>query len=118
MEDDMEAEAKQKMHSTISQAIQQGKEMNARYMIMTHFSQRYAKIPRMENDVDKNVAIAFDNMELTLNDFPMLHLLYPPLKVMFQEHCQEMEEKALKRQYKKERYAPRQAENLAEKVSN
>lgn len=66
MEDDMEQEARYKMHSTVSQAIEQGEDMNAKYTILTHFSQRYAKIPRMDEDVDDNVAIAFDNMEVSL----------------------------------------------------
>lgn len=102
MEDDLEYEAKCKSHSTISQAIEQGKKMEAKYTILTHFSQRYAKIPRMEN-VDNNVGIAFDNMELTMNDLPLLHMFIEPLKLMFNEHCQDMEQKALKRQYKQER---------------
>lgn len=102
MEDDLEYEAKCKSHSTISQAIQQGKKMEAKYTILTHFSQRYAKIPRMVNE-EKNVGIAFDNMELTMDDLPMLHMFIEPLKLMFNEHCQDMEQKALKRQYKQER---------------
>lgn len=62
MEDELVAEAKLKMHSTVSQAINQGVEMNAKYTILTHFSQRYAKLPRIESTMNQNVAIAFDNM--------------------------------------------------------
>lgn len=102
MEDDLLKEAKIKMHSTVSQAIDVGKRMNAKFVILTHFSQRYAKIPRMELNVE-NVAIGFDNMEVTLNDLPMMHLMYEPLKVMFCDHFDLMEQKALKRKYQQER---------------
>lgn len=102
MEDNLEKEARIKMHSTISQAIDIGRRMNAKFVILTHFSQRYAKIPLMQGDVE-NVAIGFDNMEVTLNDLPMMHLMYEPLKVMFSDHFEMMEQKALKRKYKEER---------------
>ncbi|KAG5676053.1 hypothetical protein PVAND_005907 [Polypedilum vanderplanki] len=92
MEDDLWKEARIKMHSTVSQAIDVGKKMRARYVILTHFSQRYAKIPLMEKNFE-NVAIAFDNMEVTLNDLPMMYLMYEPLKVMFADHYEQMEEK-------------------------
>lgn len=102
MEDDLAAEAKIKMHSTVSQAIEIGHKMNAKFTILTHFSQRYAKIPLLENNIE-NVAVAFDNMEVTLNDLPKAHLMYEPLKIMFSDHFQLMEQKTLKRRYQKER---------------
>lgn len=102
MEDDLAKEAKIKMHSTISQAIDVGRRMNAKFVILTHFSQRYAKIPLMDLNPE-NVAIGFDNMEVTLNDLPMMHLMYEPLKVMFSEHFDLMEQRALKRKFKQER---------------
>lgn len=105
MEDELEEQAKYKMHSTVSQAIQQGRLMNARYTILTHFSQRYAKLPRIESDLASNVFIAFDNMEVTESDMQYMHLLHPTLKLMFSDHCEEMENKAIKRAYKAERAA-------------
>lgn len=102
MEDDLLKEARIKMHSTVSQAINIGRLMNARFTILTHFSQRYAKIPLMEQN-EENVAIGFDNMEVTLNDLPMMHLMYEPLKVMFSDHFELMEQKSLKRKYQQER---------------
>lgn len=102
MEDDLEKEARIKMHSTVSQAINIGRQMKAKFVILTHFSQRYAKIPLMEKNVE-NVAIGFDNMEVTLNDLPMMHLMYEPLKLMFSDHFELMEQKTLKRKYQMER---------------
>lgn len=98
MEDELAHQAKFKMHSTLSQAIEQGRKMNSKYTLLTHFSQRYAKLPRIEeNSLDENVGIAFDNMEIVLSDLENLPKLYPTLKIMFSEHCEEMEQKSLKR---------------------
>lgn len=101
MEDELEDEAKLKMHSTISQAIRQGELMGAKHTILTHFSQRYAKLPRMEYTPDKQVGIAFDNMAVTMGELKTLNLLYPTLKLMFSEDCEEMEQKAIKRMNKR-----------------
>nr|XP_029727345.1 LOW QUALITY PROTEIN: ribonuclease Z, mitochondrial-like [Aedes albopictus] len=103
MEDELEVEARVKMHSTLSQAIEQGKKMNAKYTLLTHFSQRYAKIPRIESELETNLGIAFDNMEVTLDDLPQLSLFYPALKAMFISHFEEMEQKAIKRGNKRMR---------------
>lgn len=105
MEDELVHQARSKMHSTVSQAIQQGVEMNAKFTLLTHFSQRYAKIPRIEGAMNTNVGIAFDNMEVTGVDLKYLHLLFPTLKILFSEHCELMENKAMKRFYKEQRAA-------------
>jgi ribonuclease Z len=110
MEDDLEKEARIKMHSTVSQAINVGQRMNAKFVILTHFSQRYAKIPLIRQHVE-NVAIGFDNMEMTLNDLPKMHLMYEPLKMMFSDHFDLMEQKALKRKYQQERKIDINAQN-------
>ncbi|XP_052893807.1 ribonuclease Z, mitochondrial [Anopheles moucheti] len=106
MEDELAAEARIKMHSTLSQAIDQGRKMNARYTLLTHFSQRYAKIPRLrpeqqQSGLGTDLGIAFDNMEVTLDDLPTLCKFYPALKAMFISHFEEMEQKAIKRGNKK-----------------
>lgn len=108
MEDELVAEARLKMHSTLSQAIEQGRKMGARYTLLTHFSQRYAKIPRLRPDQQReglgaDLGIAFDNMEVTLDDLPTLCNMYPALKAMFISHFEEMEQKAIKRGNKKMR---------------
>ncbi|XP_052864541.1 ribonuclease Z, mitochondrial [Anopheles cruzii] len=108
MEDELVAEARIKMHSTLSQAIEQGRKMGARYTLLTHFSQRYAKIPRLQPEqqsvgLGTDLGIAFDNMEVTLDDLPTLSKLYPALKAMFISHFEEMEQKAIKRGNKRMR---------------
>ncbi|KAK0175588.1 hypothetical protein PV327_009328 [Microctonus hyperodae] len=99
MEDELEKEAKKKKHSTISEALMVGEEMKAKFTLLTHFSQRYSKMPRLPNDSDilNNVGIAFDNMQFNLAELSLLPLFYPSLKLMFNEFCNELEEKAHKR---------------------
>ena len=47
-EDELRGDAKAKKHSTVSEAIGVGIAMGARRVILTHFSQRYQKIPVMD----------------------------------------------------------------------
>ncbi|XP_050542925.1 ribonuclease Z, mitochondrial [Daktulosphaira vitifoliae] len=104
MEDQLLSEAKKKMHSTMSQAINIGRKMNAKFILLTHFSQRYAKIPYIaSNDFPENVGIAFDNMEITPSDLHKLPLLYPALKIIFSEHFEEMEAKCFKLKLREEK---------------
>lgn len=49
-ENELELEAKKKKHSTMNEAIQVGVSMNAKIIILTHFSQRYPKLPQMHDD--------------------------------------------------------------------
>lgn len=65
MEDELIHEAIAKMHSTTSQAVEIGKNMRAKYTLLTHFSQRYAKLPRFNENLSGNVGIAFDNMQVS-----------------------------------------------------
>lgn len=64
MEDELANEAVIKMHSTTSQAIDVGLKMKAKFILLTHFSQRYAKLPRFDDNTADNVGIAFDNMQV------------------------------------------------------
>lgn len=106
MEDELAEQARFKMHSTVAQAVQQGVRMRAKYTLLTHFSQRYAKLPRLEPAaLAGNVFVAFDNMEVTLCDMEYLGRMLPTMQLMFTDHCEEMEQKALKRAFKAERAA-------------
>lgn len=106
MEDELSEEAARKMHSTVSQALAAGRAMQARHVLLTHFSQRYAKLPRLGEDL-AHVAVAFDHLCVTLDELPLLPLLAPALRTLFAQHCDELEQKALKRQLKTDRLASR-----------
>ncbi|KAK9888230.1 hypothetical protein WA026_000498 [Henosepilachna vigintioctopunctata] len=103
MEDDLEKEASIKFHSTTTQAIEIGRQMRAKYILLTHFSQRYAKLPRFNESFAENVGISFDNMQVRFDDLRLLPLFNPVLKLMFVEHYDEMEQKAMKRQIRHEK---------------
>ncbi|KAK4048132.1 hypothetical protein OIV83_005002 [Microbotryomycetes sp. JL201] len=84
IQDDMPEVAYAKGHSTFGQAIDIAKRMGAQYLLLTHFSARYPKLPPLiqepvnppTNGVlgqterkDPVVAIAFDMATLKLTDF-------------------------------------------------
>ncbi|KAJ4931668.1 hypothetical protein JOQ06_010109 [Pogonophryne albipinna] len=93
LEDGMEEEAVDKKHSTTSQAIGIGMWMNAEFIMLNHFSQRYAKIPLFSEDFDDRVRISFDHMRICFQDFKILPRLIPALKTLFAEDIGEMEER-------------------------
>ncbi|KAI4146712.1 MAG: hypothetical protein L6R39_003357 [Caloplaca ligustica] len=54
-EDDMQGDAEAKRHSTMREAICVAQAMKAKRLILTHFSQRYQKIPELGSLDDTNV---------------------------------------------------------------
>jgi len=71
-DDELRAEAVQKKHSTTSDAITTGNQMNAKCLLLTHFSQRYPKLPVIETaksaeakEAEKIVAEALDGADPT-----------------------------------------------------
>ncbi|XP_078081542.1 zinc phosphodiesterase ELAC protein 2 [Mustelus asterias] len=98
LEDGLEEEAVEKTHSTTSQAIDVGMQMNAKFIMLNHFSQRYAKIPLFSADFNEKVGIAFDHMRVRFGDFGAVPKLIPPLKALFADEIEEMEERREKRE--------------------
>ncbi|KAI4822295.1 hypothetical protein KUCAC02_007849 [Chaenocephalus aceratus] len=103
LEDGMEEEAVDKKHSTTSQAIGIGMRMNAEFIMLNHFSQRYAKIPLFSEDFDDRVGISFDHMRIRFEDFKILPRLIPALKTLFAEDIGEMEERRERRELRNSR---------------
>ncbi|XP_044037229.1 zinc phosphodiesterase ELAC protein 2 isoform X2 [Siniperca chuatsi] len=98
LEDGLEEEAVEKRHSTTSQAIDIGMRMNAEFIMLNHFSQRYAKIPLFSEDFNDRVGISFDHMRICFGDFKILPRLIPALKTLFAEDIGEMEERRERRE--------------------
>ena len=65
----MKGDAIAKKHSTISEAIGVGVAMNARRVLLTHFSQRYSKLPTVD-DLDKEALELEDAEEAGLVEAP------------------------------------------------
>ncbi|XP_035303528.1 zinc phosphodiesterase ELAC protein 2 isoform X3 [Cricetulus griseus] len=98
LEDGLEEEAVEKTHSTTSQAINVGMRMNAKFIMLNHFSQRYAKIPLFSPDFNEKVGIAFDHMKVCFEDFPTVPKLIPSLKALFADDIEEMVERKERRE--------------------
>ncbi|CAG7701988.1 unnamed protein product [Allacma fusca] len=89
-EDELVQEARHKQHSTVSEAIEIGRRMKAKNTILTHFSQRYARVPVFSERLEPNVAVAFDNMRVRISDIPKIPLMYPALRALFQKDFEGM----------------------------
>ncbi|XP_035768491.1 zinc phosphodiesterase ELAC protein 2 [Neolamprologus brichardi] len=98
LEDELEEEAVEKRHSTTSQAIGIGMKMNADFIVLNHFSQRYAKIPLFSEDFNDRVGISFDHMRIRFDDSKIIPKLIPALKTLFAEELGEMEERRERRE--------------------
>ncbi|QIW96196.1 hypothetical protein AMS68_001714 [Peltaster fructicola] len=51
-DDELQNDARAKHHCTTSEALKVAQDMRARTCVLTHFSQRYQKLPILENDAD------------------------------------------------------------------
>ncbi|KAK4226671.1 ribonuclease Z 1 [Podospora fimiseda] len=63
-EDELKGDAIAKKHSTLSEALAVGYEMKARRILLTHFSQRYPKLPALPTGEDGMVAVGAVRKEI------------------------------------------------------
>ncbi|KAE8448414.1 hypothetical protein EG329_009478 [Mollisiaceae sp. DMI_Dod_QoI] len=86
-DDELQGDALAKKHSTTSEALHVGKMMNARRILLTHFSQRYQKIPNMDSHGGKDqvAIVAFDYMRCKIGDFAKLEAFRPALMKLYEE---------------------------------
>ncbi|KAI1175847.1 hypothetical protein F4777DRAFT_588319 [Nemania sp. FL0916] len=96
-DDELKGDAIAKKHSTASEAISVGRQMGARRILLTHFSQRYQRIPNMEEDFhipsdsesrDEVVLVAFDYMRVKLGDFRKAQAFLPAIQKLLEEEQQ------------------------------
>lgn len=100
LQDELSKEAIFKKHSTTTEAIQIGERMNSGFTILTHFSQRHAKLPMLpkSTNLDLNkVGLAYDNMQFNLLQLKFLSLLHPCLKTIFHNYKILTEERIIKK---------------------
>ena len=79
----MVEEAIAKNHSTTNEAIEMGNSAGAYRIILTHFSQRYPKIPVFDETHMHKTCVAFDMMSINVADLPVLPKVLPYLKLLF-----------------------------------
>ncbi len=74
---EFEQEALTKRHSMTHEAVQTGEQAGAYRTVLTHFSQRYPKIPVVDSTFLESTCIAFDLMSVNLKgDF---HIITPSM---------------------------------------
>lgn len=93
-DDGLLEEAEAKRHSLTKEAIETGVAAGVYRTILTHFSQRYPKIPVFDDSYTSQTCIAFDMMSVNLADLPLLPSLLPALKALFKEELLDVEEAA------------------------
>ncbi|XP_053984927.1 ribonuclease Z, mitochondrial-like [Hylaeus volcanicus] len=98
MDDTLVELARLKFHSTISEAINVGRSMNAKFTLLTHFSQRYSKITMISEE--ENVGLSYDFMYISLSQLPLLPFFYPCLKLVFNEYYKALETRVTARKIK------------------
>jgi ribonuclease Z len=90
-DDELAGDALAKKHSTTGDALRIGKLMRARRILLTHFSQRYQKIPVMENvgGEDQVAIVAFDYMRVKISDFAKVEHFRPALLELYKDREEE-----------------------------
>ncbi|KMS95093.1 hypothetical protein BVRB_012540 [Beta vulgaris subsp. vulgaris] len=88
-EDSLAEEAIARNHSTIKEAMEVGTSAGAYRIILTHFSQRYPKIPSFDEINLEKACIAFDLMSVNLADLHLLPRILPYLKLLFRDDVTE-----------------------------
>lgn len=91
LDDELRDDALFKKHCTMSEALGVAKDMRARRVLLTHFSQRYPKIANTSTGgdgapvKDQVVLMAFDQMCVKLGDFKKAALFLPALRKLYEE---------------------------------
>ncbi|EPS72469.1 hypothetical protein M569_02288, partial [Genlisea aurea] len=84
-EDGMMKEAITRNHSTTKEAVEVGDSAGAYRVILTHFSQRYPKIPVFDEAHMHRTCVGFDMMSVNLADVHLLPRVLPFLKLLFRD---------------------------------
>ena len=87
--------ARAKKHSTTQEAMEVAASMRAHRTILTHFSQRYSKIPvelQANSQMVKSVMLAFDGMTVPLNFLDVLPHLLQGVAITFAAESDDAEE--------------------------
>ncbi|KAJ6561082.1 hypothetical protein DFH09DRAFT_1035940 [Mycena vulgaris] len=101
MGDGEEAMARAKSHSTVGQAIEIGRKMNAQNVLLTHFSARYPRMPPAVGIARPSsspgarepvVALAFDHANLTIGSMWKLNMYLPVIQQTFADTSEEEDE--------------------------
>lgn len=92
--DDHAAEAVEKRHSTVSEAVEVSRRSGAHRTVLTHYSQRYPSFPPIAEHQRRQVTLAFDFMRISFKDLLWSQHLTPALLTAFppEEEADEVSE--------------------------
>ena len=103
-ENGMEEDAVLKRHSTVGEAMDVASKMNAKSLVLTHFSQRYPKIPPLNSSKTNDnanggvpkkeipIVFAFDFMKLTPSTIDLASKLTPAMRLLYSGGDEEEED--------------------------
>lgn len=92
-ENEMQEDAIKKGHSTTKEAIEMGQQMGAKSTLLTHFSQRYPKIPQLGKGGEVGeVGICFDLMSVRFDQIWTLSKFIPALEALYSAQSEAAEE--------------------------
>ncbi|TFK75060.1 hypothetical protein BDN72DRAFT_758625 [Pluteus cervinus] len=100
MADGQEDMAKKKAHSTFGQALDIGRRMKAKHILLTHFSQRYPKLPPSvvmqptrgsKSEDEPVVALAIDHAQFRIGDLWKFRYYLPAVEKHFMDTEEEGE---------------------------
>ncbi|SMN22287.1 similar to Saccharomyces cerevisiae YKR079C TRZ1 tRNA 3'-end processing endonuclease tRNase Z [Maudiozyma saulgeensis] len=95
LDNELQEDAIKKRHCTINEAIDVSNKMNAQKLLLTHFSQRYPKVPNIMNNVKikaKEYCFAFDGMIVDYEKMGEQLAILPKLGNLFVEEAAEEQE--------------------------
>lgn len=95
-ENGMEEEAVLKKHSTIGEALSVASRMNAKFCLLTHFSQRYPRIPPNDMELPFPVIFAFDFMNISPTTIEIAAKLTHPIRMLYPEDDEEVKKQMIK----------------------
>jgi len=98
-EDGLEDQARFKRHSTMGQAVDVGRRMGAKNVVLTHFSSRYPRVPPLPDYLLEagNVSVAFDNMVVNFDTLPLLPRMLHVFRELYKKELLEIHHRDLKR---------------------
>ncbi|KAL5963070.1 Ribonuclease Z mitochondrial [Taenia solium] len=93
MGDGYEEQAIAAYHSTTSDAISIGRLMRAKFILLTHFSQRFSRLPSFDT-FQEDIAPAFDFMQVKFGELWKLPYFLPFYKYAFARHWELLQTRA------------------------